>query len=230
MESETREPNGEKEVTQGDPDVETLEIIYTSTADNSDVKKGDVVLLEEYPKSREKESADEDAEMPGRREDGLIDASTQTIAKPSEEKPSDVLSDVGTFRKETVDGTEMKTTTPNNQLDKAPAQLKHAFVQTLSAEEAQQRNAIVQTLVSGLFSQSDVHVQTEEIESMVLDSDIKTIQEPSELEHEKHLQSDIQKVPSNTSDISDLTYFEKEQCPCKMPRVKKYFTARKRLL
>ncbi|XP_032898918.1 uncharacterized protein LOC116987150 [Amblyraja radiata] len=155
--------------------------------------------------------------MPGRYEDGLIDASTQT----EEANPSDGLSDVGTFRKETVGGTERNTTTPNNQLDKAPAQLKHAFVQTLSSEEAQLSDAIIQTLISGLFSQSDVQVQTEEIENMVLDSDIKTIQEPSELEHEKHLRSDIQKVPSNTSGISDLTYFEKEQCPCKMPKVKK---------
>ncbi|XP_078278003.1 uncharacterized protein LOC144606075 [Rhinoraja longicauda] len=206
-----------EEISQGkeastDPD---LAIIYTSTSGYPDVKEGEVVLMEGFLKTPEKESADSDAEIPQRDGHGLIDASTQT----EEAKPSDDHSDVGTFRIETFGETEGKTTTPNSQLDKAPVQLTHASVQTLPSDENPQLGVDVQTVISGLVLQSDANVQTEEIERMVLDSDMKTNQEPSE--HEKHLQSDIQNIPSKTSDLSDLIYYEKEQCPCKMPKVKK---------
>ncbi|XP_072923050.1 uncharacterized protein [Hemitrygon akajei] len=51
--------------------------------------------------------------------------------------------------------------------------------------------------------------------------DERTVQEPIRVDRETRLPRDTENLTFNKCDLSDLIYFEKEQCPCKMPKVKK---------
>ncbi|XP_069792258.1 uncharacterized protein [Narcine bancroftii] len=179
--------------------------MFSSAPDMQHIEQGNTASPNRDSQTTAVKSTGSDTEMHRRDDPVLIDASVQTQETGSPDNDSGV----GTFRAETVgDAQEGKTTSSNNQLDKEPVQLSNATVQTLDSGEKE-------------VSQSDASLQTEEMQGVQLDSDKETVQEYCGLKQENCLQTDIQNLPLNKCGLLDLIYFEKDKCPCKMPKVKK---------